>query len=1204
MTNKAAESALAIRAELCASIGDSGLSEFSNNEGRVWFDEFLNEFAPEGFYASKMSERADSILIGLYIASEINNKPANTILISALKDRTIALNGINNDAEGSFVVTSMKIVHKSFGTNSSRAVFVPWGITSGYSIEGCSLSAEIIKQIEVLELAGLAKSQVEDRLSDWEGYLAIIQKIAEESSLTIPYTAYQHDKELRYITFFMDPKSSIEWERLSRLRGQEFYSIDQFEFGDKWRDSDLSKQLIGYLDSYYKDKNAIRFEMDLELLDLLHDGKKLPFLDTGFLNYTARGDIVQAKRLRFGIANLINGKAANPKLERFLFDPTLANNSIQSTPFCVSRGDLLMQNLNGAQLNAVNGAITADDLFLVQGPPGTGKTTVIAEICYQAIKNSKKVLVASQSNLAVDNALSKLIHHPTIRILRKGKSDKVEDEGLPFIEQNVINTWLKNTALLSRKQLEHWENRVQKLLTLQNGLSHTLDLLVYRSQVKKQLSTHNVTLDKLSNSLEVNTQQLSELNIWHQRRLQFIENDSDNLPNDFLEFPSFDFEELKEYKKHFVDISETRKYINSNNIIYNATKQARQYIESIEINKVTDKNYPVSLAAFFLSQSMQDSQSNIVKQLYDKTGVLNQLATSFSQIEQFRSKLTIDDLATKELADRLAGLYNEVSKNRYIATEGSLNQTWSFDQHLSNSSKTRNELQAHIAKKPGLISRFIGLHRKWLTNTLSLLSHQGELKLHSALLFQSFLEDQSKILANFTLTRSDIIDNIQQLSDLILQEGEALAVRLISTKAQISSAFGSLSRVLNSKIQTQSSELNCLQAKESALQTELLQTQDAISEFNSQVIDAGFKLPQFDSKYTREKIGAVYSSLWAIDMEKSSKVINLLEKWIARISSPTKADEDKLRKHYIDNCNVIGTTCVQCGSREFSEEYPVFDIVIIDEVSKATPPELLLPMLKGKKIVLVGDHKQLPPMVDSETLEDLAQQQGIRREEYSHLERSLFKELYEAAPENMKCMLNIQYRMHPVIMNCINQFYIDHRNGGLSCGIPDVDQARSHNCEGGFLTKEHHGLWIDTKMKPENFELTAGTSFQNPEEIRVIKKILEEMAVSFRKNRANNCEKKEIGVITFYSAQARHLRSQLEGYLSDVFKLRIGTVDRFQGIEKPIVIVSLVRNNSSGKIGFAKKPQRINVAFSRAKELLIVVGCSELFINKYNGLKI
>jgi hypothetical protein len=91
-----------------------------------------------------------------------------------------------------------------------------------------------------------------------------------------------------------------------------------------------------------------------------------------------------------------------------------------------------------------------------------------------------------------------------------------------------------------------------------------------------------------------------------------------------------------------------------------------------------------------------------------------------------------------------------------------------------------------------------------------------------------------------------------------------------------------------------------------------------------------------------------------------------------------------------------------------------------------------------------------------------------------------------------------------------------------------------------------------------------------------------------------------VGVITFYGAQVREFKSRLlerSGRYKNL-RLRVGTVDRFQGMERPIIIASLVRNNDQGSVGFARKPERVNVAFSRAQELLIIVGSRELFCER------
>jgi superfamily I DNA and/or RNA helicase len=127
-----------------------------------------------------------------------------------------------------------------------------------------------------------------------------------------------------------------------------------------------------------------------------------------------------------------------------------------------------------------------------------------------------------------------------------------------------------------------------------------------------------------------------------------------------------------------------------------------------------------------------------------------------------------------------------------------------------------------------------------------------------------------------------------------------------------------------------------------------------------------------------------------------------------------------------------------------------------------------------------------------------------------------------------------------------------------------------------------------------------GTSYWNRVEADIIEEILQRIDRIWQSTQAG--QRKEVGVITFYAAQLRKLDQRLKKRSPEQeFKhlnIRLGTVDRFQGMERPIVIVSLVRNNSDGDVGFAKEPERVNVAFSRAQELLIIVGSRELFCDQ------
>src|SRR5690606_22256889 len=121
----------------------------------------------------------------------------------------------------------------------------------------------------------------------------------------------------------------------------------------------------------------------------------------------------QLKRLLKGFERLKEGLAANANLETILLEdkPVIAERR-KTVPLDFHN------RLNPYQQQAVEGAMSSEDLYVIQGPPGTGKTTVISEICYQNAKAGLKTLVASQSNLAVDNALSRLLSNKDIRILR------------------------------------------------------------------------------------------------------------------------------------------------------------------------------------------------------------------------------------------------------------------------------------------------------------------------------------------------------------------------------------------------------------------------------------------------------------------------------------------------------------------------------------------------------------------------------------------------------------------------------------------------------------------------------------------------------------------------------------------------------------------------------------------------------------------
>jgi len=279
-----------------------------------------------------------------------------------------------------------------------------------------------------------------------------------------------------------------------------------------------------------------------------------------------------------------------------------------------------------------------------------------------------------------------------------------------------------------------------------------------------------------------------------------------------------------------------------------------------------------------------------------------------------------------------------------------------------------------------------------------------------------------------------------------------------------------------------------------------------------------------------------------------------------------------------ENANIYGATLSKCGSKEFRDI--LFDTVIIDEVSKATPLELMIPILISKKVILVGDHKQLPPQINNESIDIIVEELNIL-DKTLITDKSIFEKLIDKY-ESISIMLDTQYRMHPEIAKTIEPFYDNKLKNGIQ-----LNNLEKHT--------SNHVLWKNSK---DNTEIKVGTSYINKNEIQHIKSYLETFNMLYTN------KKPTIGIITFYGAQVNLLQQEIKiNNYKNIKEIKIDSVDRFQGQEKDIIILSMVRSNKYQNIGFAKSPNRINVAFSRAKNLLIIIGNKNTFSGKQSQCK-
>ncbi|MDE2292828.1 MAG: AAA family ATPase [Elusimicrobia bacterium] len=274
--------------------------------------------------------------------------------------------------------------------------------------------------------------------------------------------------------------------------------------------------------------------------------------------------------------------------------------------------------------------------------------------------------------------------------------------------------------------------------------------------------------------------------------------------------------------------------------------------------------------------------------------------------------------------------------------------------------------------------------------------------------------------------------------------------------------------------------------------------------------------------------------------------------------------EDAIGRRIALSAQVVLATHGGLSSRQLKGD---FDLALLDEASQAPEPLSWVALTRASRAVLAGDARQLPPTLFSRE----AAEKGLAVTLLERLEKTL--------PEGLQTLLRVQYRMHEAIMGFSSrEFY-----GGK---LEPHESVRAH------LASELPGAASDDlTTEPLVFVDTAGTgweeSFDELLQSRYNEGEAECAAKLARRLLEAGLKPSQVAVITPYTAQARLLKRLLRGH-----GLEVGTVDGFQGREKEATVVSLVRSNEKGEVGFLADTRRMNVATTRARRLSIVVGDS------------
>lgn len=283
------------------------------------------------------------------------------------------------------------------------------------------------------------------------------------------------------------------------------------------------------------------------------------------------------------------------------------------------------------------------------------------------------------------------------------------------------------------------------------------------------------------------------------------------------------------------------------------------------------------------------------------------------------------------------------------------------------------------------------------------------------------------------------------------------------------------------------------------------------------------------------------------------------------VNSLPNEDDISLEKALALSANVVGMTCNRVGAYHFSDTTEMFDVVIIDEVCKATLPEILMPLTISNKAVLVGDPKQLPPVFCSEDIEVINNIEKFSLQKYMYID-TLFGKTSNTV------ILDTQYRMEKKIGELISTLFYngllkDGRNVELRDNIRWIDYKPTHP-------------WPEVEKVIDDKPI-----IRNLDECQIIRKELDKLE--------NEAQKRTVAVIAPYKNQIYELKRIIPDYENII--VTIDTVDGFQGKETDIVFFSLTR--TVGSYRFLADSRRLNVALSRARDSIIIVGNREYAAN-------
>lgn len=1013
---------------------------------------------------------------------------------------------------------------------------------------------EIIKKIEQIEKAirkdiRTKNKQEEDESKD--DYQSRIAQLINEEISKIDVRAFYVERNKNVLKVYQNKLKAESEGKISSFTKQR-----QAELNNKYKNDilneirdaehNLNEELAQAKKQVEEDETIKRFSLYFrinETTDALTQKQKETIFKCKYIVYDNRAETAKIRRQSLALDNFYSGYVKNPYLSTYLFNPDTLPEITTSN---YENWTWYLESLNEKQKEAVRKAVASNGIFLLQGPPGTGKTQVIAETVAHLVKQGKKVLISSETHKAIDNVFERLPKIPEIVPIRLIPSNNKKKGNNDYDPSFLVDNFYENISSNLKKAIERYKNfkknkeefdeRFNKLNLLRAKIEKNQSIL---DEANKEISL----LDEQAKKLKQNNQNLQDdietarIKLDNLKRTKrHIEKNSLRLDEDIdqtiILSLSKKLEELFKDKNEFLKIDDLGSFVNS---IFrlNETK-LKEELEQIN------------------PETVRTSLEIKRQQLRSK---FHEMTDEFGDAKDEANKREVDAIK-KELRE-IANQLNQ-NKTEYSFSDLSIAKIFNTNFLLQNLDSIRdliNEIKIEI----------------------------NDLKNESLLTLAEKTNEVKRHLDSLERKNFDINEQIKGINQKII---------VIQDRSEITDIQESKNQLTNG--------INNF-FKEFEISEPYLTEDEALNIIHDKWLELENDYSRKETE-NKEKI-PVYT-----------KIANYLES-----TEVIEADRKIYTKDLFENANVFGITCT--SNDRFSNkninslgEFNIddidlksvgIDVVIIDEVSKSSFIDLLIPILYGKTIILVGDHRQLPPMYefsklredDFKGLDENIINPDINKKFTALYEECFFKTLFEKISDDYKTMLVKQYRCHEQIMDVFNHFY----QGQLRIGFSGQNNLKQHNIKlisngRNIIEPSKHIYFIDCK-KTETHEQDS-TSIYNSGEAQVTVELIKKINKYFKDNPSK--EKLSIGVIATYGDQARKIKELLksERVKTDAFntskeKMIVSTVDDFQGDERDIIILSMVRNpenpNKSNP-GFILAYQRINVALSRSRRLLIVVG--------------